>query len=227
MNRYAISDIHGCSKTFRYMVEQELKLKTYDKLYLLGDYIDRGPDSKGVIDFILELREANFQVITLCGNHEDLMLDARKDPEYPEMWLLNGGIETLKSFETLSLEDIPDKYWQFLDQLQMYVELDDYLLVHAGFDFSHDYPFDDTYAMLWIRDFEPDLKMMGGRRIVHGHTPTYLTEIAASVKKPVSDVINIDGGCVFTSRLGYLTALNLDTLELHSLKNREDADTYA
>ncbi|MBC3542386.1 metallophosphoesterase [Rufibacter sediminis] len=221
MSRYAISDIHGCLATFRYLVEEELKLQPTDTLYLLGDYIDRGPDSKGVIDFILELREKGYPVITLCGNHEELMLQARKEPEYPEIWLHNGGVETLKSFDTLSLEAIPAKYWTFLEELELYVELDDYLLVHAGFDFSLPNPFTDRRSMLWIRDFEVDKTVLGTRKIVHGHTPTYLTDIQASLQEPLEDDLNIDGGCVFTSRLGYLTALNLDTLKLHAVANRE------
>jgi serine/threonine protein phosphatase 1 len=222
MRRFAISDIHGCCKTFRYLVEEELKLKTNDKLYLLGDYIDRGPDSKGVIDFILELREKDFQVTTLCGNHEDMLLDARDTSAYVENWLFNGGVAALKSFGVETLYGIPAKYWKFLDELELYVELEDYLLVHAGFDFSHDYPFEDRESMLWIRDFEVDQEVLGSRKIVHGHTPINLNVITASLKAPVSDVINIDGGCVFTRQLGYLTALNLDTLELHAIKNREE-----
>ncbi|RNI25032.1 metallophosphoesterase family protein [Rufibacter latericius] len=222
MSRYAISDIHGCLKTFRYMVEEELKVQPTDALYLLGDYIDRGPDSKGVIDFILELQEKGYNVTTLCGNHEDMLLDARDNSGYLDDWLINGGVPALKSFNTDTLFGIPAKYWKFFDELKLYVELDDYLLVHAGFDFSLPDPFSDRQSMLWTRDFEVDKKKLGNRRIVHGHTPISLNEIASTLRKPVSPVINIDGGCVFDSRFGYLTALNLDTLELHALKNRED-----
>ncbi|RNI25031.1 metallophosphoesterase family protein [Rufibacter latericius] len=221
MSRYAISDIHGCSKTFRYLVEEEVKLQPADTLYLLGDYIDRGPDSKGVIGFILELRKKGFQVTTLCGNHEDMLLDARANPDYPENWFYNGGLTTLKSFNTLSLKEIPARYWKFIEDLELFVELDDYLLVHAGFDFSHDYPFDDREAMLWIREFEVDKTVVGAKKIVHGHTPISLEDIETSLKPPVADVLNIDGGCVFTKQLGYLTALNLDTFQLYRVKNRE------
>ncbi|ALJ00842.1 metallophosphoesterase [Rufibacter tibetensis] len=222
MSRYAISDIHGCNKTFRYMVEEEINLQTSDTLYLLGDYIDRGPDSKGVIDFIMELRRNGYQVITLWGNHEDMMLHALESSGYTDNWFFNGGKETLKSFGVETLFGIPMPYWRFIEELQLYVELEDYLLVHAGFDFSAKNPFSDRDTMLWTRDFEVDKKILGNRKIIHGHTPTYLTEIADSLIDPVSDVINIDGGCVFSSRLGYLVALNMDTLELHALRNREE-----
>ncbi|WP_207430101.1 metallophosphoesterase [Sabulibacter ruber] len=222
MSRYAISDIHGCCKTFRFMVEKEIKLEPSDTLYLLGDYIDRGPDSKGVLDFIMELREKGFQVHTLCGNHEDLMLHARDNSAYNMNWLLNGGKATLKSFGVENLFGIPVKYWTFLEDLKWYFALDDYLLVHAGFNFAAPDPFADRESMLWIRDFEVDKTVLGTRRIVHGHTPIPLGQIGFFLEDPVSSVINIDGGCVFTQQLGYLTALNLDTFELHALRNRED-----
>src|SRR5215218_1348691 len=98
MPRYAISDIHGCCKTFRYMVEEVLHLQASDQLFLLGDYIDRGPDSKGVIDFILELRAKGYRVETLMGNHEFMMLETWEDASYLPLWLRNGGDTTLASF---------------------------------------------------------------------------------------------------------------------------------
>ena len=71
MARWAISDIHGCCQTFRYMVETELQITKEDELFLLGDYIDRGKDSKGVFDYIMQLQNDNFKVQCLMGNHED------------------------------------------------------------------------------------------------------------------------------------------------------------
>lgn len=224
MSRYAISDIHGCAKTFRYLVEQRLNLQTTDHLYLLGDYIDRGPDSKGVIDFILELRDAGFAVTTLMGNHELMLLQALDEPEQAsESWLFNGGLATLKSFNWKQASEITEKYMAFLSQLELYKELDDFLLVHAGFNFKAASPFQDFEAMLWIRHFEPDEKFTKGRRIIHGHTPTISSKIHFSCQPPQPPVINIDGGCVFTQRVmhGKLVALNLDTLEVTMEDNRD------
>lgn len=224
MSRYAISDIHGCAKTFRYLVEERLQLKPTDKLYLLGDYIDRGPDSKGVIDFILDLRSRGYAVTTLMGNHESLMLQAPENPQYLSTWLRNGGQATLQSFGVQQVSDIPAEYVSFMNQLEYYIELPDYLLVHAGFNFRSDNPFTDFDAMIWIRQFIVKEKFTKGRRIVHGHTPTMASAILAAVRPPAHSVINIDGGCVYTwpPGLGKLVAFNLDTYELTIEDNRDD-----
>jgi serine/threonine protein phosphatase 1 len=220
--RYAISDIHGCYQTFQYLVAEVLNLQPTDELYLLGDYIDRGPDSKGVIDFIVDLQEAGFKVRTLSGNHEVMMLQALDNPQFLAHWHLNGGQATLDSFGAETVFDIPLKYWQFLQQLPFYFELEDYLLVHAGFNFKAEDPFSDMHAMVWIRNFKINQKILGHRKIVHGHTPTPATFIAKQVADPAAKVYNIDGGCVYhqVPKLGHLTALNLDSLDLHKVPYR-------
>jgi serine/threonine protein phosphatase 1 len=77
--------------------------------------------------------------------------------------------------------------------------------------------------MLWIRQFKVDQTFLGNRKIVHGHTPTPFPVIRENVADPATQVINIDGGCVYKHipEFGYLTALNLDTLELHGIPNRD------
>jgi serine/threonine protein phosphatase 1 len=150
------------------------------------------------------------------GNHEDLLLRALDDPENLPLWLMNGGKATLQSFNAHQPADIVSNYLPFFSTLEYYKSLDDYLLVHAGFDFSGSDPFTDYESMLWTRHFEPDEKYTQGRRIVHGHTPTRADHIIFSTKPPQATVINIDGGCVFGNgfrALGKLVALNLDTLE--------------
>lgn len=221
MPRYAISDIHGCSRTFRTLVDEQLQLQPSDQLFLLGDYIDRGPDSKGVIDFILELRARGCQVSTLMGNHEAMLLETWEDADFLPQWLGNGGDTTLASFGLKDLRLLPEPYLLFLDQLQYYLELPDYLLVHAGFDFAGGNPLANVEAMLWIRQFTVDAAFLGDRRIVHGHTPTPASRIRQNVANPLAQVFNIDGGCVYKHRpeLGNLTALDLDSRQLHVLPN--------
>lgn len=221
MSRYAISDIHGCNKTFRYLVQEVLQLKPEDQLFLLGDYIDRGPDTKGVLDFIMELQEDHYQVSTLMGNHEEMMLQALEGTEYLNHWHLNGGYQTLDSFGVDDIRAIPEHYWKFLYQLDFYVELEDYLLVHAGFDFESANPFQNQKAMLWIRDFKLDENYTKGKTIVHGHTPIPVFEIEYAAADLTQKIIDIDGGCVFKMRMGHLTALNLDTRQLYAVRNLE------
>ena len=73
--RWVIPDIHGCAKTVASLVNDLIKPRRFDELFFLGDYVDRGPDSKGVIDFIRELQKTKYNVTALKGNHEDFMVD--------------------------------------------------------------------------------------------------------------------------------------------------------
>lgn len=216
MKRYAISDIHGCNKTFRHLVEKRINLQKEDHLYLLGDYIDRGPGSKQVFDFIFELQESGYQVHCLRGNHEEMMLNTFHEKVDPFSWMVNGGDATLDSFEAVSFYDIPEQYIQFIENLPYYFVLDDYLLVHAGFEFKKAEKladlFEDQQAMIWLRywynDINPDI--LGGRTIVHGHTPVSRNEIEKSLQLGIP--LDIDGGCVYhpSPRLGYLCAFDMD-----------------
>ena len=145
MARWAITDIHGCCQTFINMVEKELQITKEDELFLLGDYIDRGKDSKGVFDYIMHLQSENFKIQCLMGTHEDMLIEAFHNPLALSSWLRNGGIETLKSFDAKEVTDIPQKYIDFIKNLKLYIELDDYWLVHAGFNFNKS----DIFAALF------------------------------------------------------------------------------
>jgi serine/threonine protein phosphatase 1 len=202
-------------------VEEELQLQLTDQLFLLGDYIDRGPDTKGVLDYIMALQDSGYKVSTLMGNHEDMMLQAMEGSAYLKHWFRNGGQEAVASFGVKDLKAVPDRYWHFLQQLDFYIELDDYLLVHAGFDFDSPHPFTNHEAMLWIRDFHVDEKFTRNKTIVHGHTPTQKSDIEEMAYDPGNKVINIDAGCVYkrVPGLGNLVALDLDTRDLHYVPN--------
>jgi serine/threonine protein phosphatase 1 len=92
LKKFAISDIHGCNRTFNEVL-QKTGLNKDDQLFLLGDYIDRGPDSKGVIDTIFNLQNEGYQVHCLRGNHEQMLMDAwqKNDFHYTRRWLMHGG----------------------------------------------------------------------------------------------------------------------------------------
>ncbi len=217
---FVIGDIHGCNKTFRKLVLDKIKLQKEDELYCLGDYVDRGPDSKGVIDFILELKEKGYHVHTLRGNHEQLMMDSGKARENFIRWVENGGRKTMESFGIGSYDELESKYKTFFYETQFYFEVGKYILVHAGLNFKIKDPFEDTQAMMWIRDFMVDGNKLGDSIIVHGHTPTSLPLIRAQAG---SNVIDIDGGCVYTDYygLGNLVALDLTSGEIIAVENGE------
>ncbi|MCB0571084.1 MAG: serine/threonine protein phosphatase [Phaeodactylibacter sp.] len=226
MRQIAISDIHGCLKTFDALLDM-IGLTASDELYLLGDYIDRGPNSKGVIDQIWALQAGGYQVFCLRGNHEELLLNATNGrPSAQAMWLNNGGDSTMQSFG-LGPEDppgdIPGNYLDFLGGLPYYYEPEGYFLVHAGLDFRLPDPLEGLAAMLWIRDWYSSLDKdwLRGRVIVHGHTPLYRPLIQNQLNH-LSEfpVIDIDAGCVYSLMyLNNMCAFDLASRQLFFQKN--------
>lgn len=194
----AISDIHGCYKTFRELLEERIQLTKNDSLYLLGDYIDRGPDSKAVIDYILQLQHDGYHVDCLRGNHEQMLLDATSSLNMLQMFRRNGGKQTLESYGCTVAELRFHRHFKFFQNLKYYIELDNYYLVHAGFNFRTTNPFLDTYSMLWIRNWHHriDKSVLDGKIIVHGHTPIRENRIL-SMKAEMNQTLfmDIDAGC--------------------------------
>ena len=230
--RFIIGDIHGCRKTFQKLVMENIRLTSEDSLYLLGDYIDRGPDSKGVIDYILELQDRSFRVFPLIGNHEFLFLKAWENPAYFDLWSFNGSRQTLESFgiphEKSQLSEsmlrIPEKYVDFMKSLPMYIETDDFFFVHAGLGTGMTDPLSDVDSLLWTRSEDHNDAILGQKILIHGHTPVPLEIIRAQIEdKDNKKVINLDGGCVMNLRpnLGNLVGMDLDTFRLFSEKNCE------
>jgi len=200
--RYAISDIHGCPETLRFALEA-VNFSREDELFLLGDYIDRGPDSQGVINYIWKLQADGHAVVCLRGNHEEMLLEFAR------------GQRLLYDWRPAAANH--EKVLSWMDSLPHYHETPGYILTHAGLSFWGDDPLKDKQAMLWIRDFQPDIDLdwMGDRILVHGHTPATAAEIAADVRNmSMNKCTCIDSGCAYTREgLGFLTVLNLDTME--------------
>jgi len=216
--RFVVPDIHGCARTFSALLEKILNLRPADTLFLLGDYTDRGPRSKEVVDCIMDLRKNGQAVHTLRGNHDDMLVRACKNPEYLRVWLLNGGGATLASFGVEDPCEIPPVYRSFFSRLPFFLELDDFILVHAGLNLQAPDPFADTEAMLWSRSFSADLHRTRGKTIISGHTPVSRDTIRESLG---TGHILLDNGCVYSSQpgLGTLAALELGTLSLYFMKN--------
>jgi serine/threonine protein phosphatase 1 len=159
--RFVIGDVHGCARTLEALLRQ-LPLEKGDALYFLGDYIDRGPDSKGVVDIIFGLQQEGYAVTTLRGNHEQLMLDSVSSPAKRLTWLRNGGTTALASFGARDYGELEAPYRTFFDRLDYWAETDGHVLVHAGFNFEGTDPFSDKEAMLWLRDYIVDRSRLGG-----------------------------------------------------------------
>jgi serine/threonine protein phosphatase 1 len=225
INRYVIGDVHGCCRTLRTLVENILMPQTDDAVFLLGDYIDRGPDSKGVLDYLVGLMErGDITVLPLMGNHEELCLRAALGDRFAaRVWYDNGGLETLHQFGVERPEDIPQHYLDLIAAMPRIRIEPDYVLVHAGLDFETDDPLLETSAltMLWDRNLHPEPRNIGGRTLVCGHNVTPFPEIKASL---ATQVIHLDNGCFSRGNMDYggLMALNLDTRQLLVQKNCEE-----
>lgn len=197
------------------MVHDQLNLSKADELYLLGDLVNKGPDSKGVIDYVLHLQHQGYQVQCLRGNHDQMLLKSvKKGTKALNLTPIEQEL-VLESFGISDFEHLPAKYVAFLKSLPYYLELPDYYLVHAGFDFKQRDIFSDKEAMLNIRDYKTDWERINNKKLLHGHTPTSLHAIkkAAAHKNQKQ---NLDAGCVYykNAAFGNLVALDLDSQQL-------------
>lgn len=224
--RFVISDIHGCSKTLLALLKK-VNVKKEDQLYFLGDYIDRGPDSKGVLNIIINMIKEGFNVFPLMGNHEYQVLKAEE--EYDKHTFFHFMTKINKSADILNKgKKIKKKFRKFMEKLPMYYELDDFILVHAGFDFRKEKPFEDIPSMLNIRGFKYDEEKAKGKTIIFGHDPEYYDKIIKRIKKRKKK-IPLDNGCVYNRKhkiydylqLRKLCCFNLDTYELVCQENIE------
>lgn len=234
MAAYIIPDIHGCLRTLTFLLEERLQISVSDRIYLLGDYIDRGPDSSGVVDYIIGLKESGYNINCLKGNHEQLLLDSIGNSSCHNLWMMNSGDSTLKSYSMmtgLSYQEgfypcIPERHLEFYRSLYPYLLVDDkYILVHGGLDFRLIDPFSDEKSILWNRPEPIPDSFMPGKIIFHGHTPESLYSIKDRISNPIARLIGLDAGCVYKGKrvgLGYLTALNLDKWELLWVENIEE-----
>lgn len=218
---YVIGDIHGCNKTLNNLLEQ-LDLQEEDHLYFVGDLIDRGPTSKGVIETIQALSKRLKEVKCCRGNHEQLMFDSEKGEVEWQAWMRNGGDTTLKSYGITSIKDLPEDHLQFYKNMSYYIDHPMALIVHAGFNFTSDDPFADKHAMLWTRDHSCDLIKSDQRPVIHGHTPVPVVNTKEMIQSGKGD-INIDNGCVYPDRegLGMMTAIRIEDMKLYTVKNQE------
>lgn len=215
MGLIAIGDIHGCRKTFDALMD-ELAPATDDHLVFVGDYIDRGPDSKGVIDRMLEIRET-YRCTFLRGNHERFMLDYLDDGTF-NLWSANGGVSTVRSYTDGRAQlNIPDEHAEFVRSTELYYQTDDFFFVHAGLkpnltiEENLDRFGEDVF--LWERGHMKADSFAWEKPVVCGHTPQ---------AEPINreKLLAIDTGCVYHMHpgLGRLTAVRLPERDFVSVK---------
>ena len=214
---FAIGDIHGCLRQLKRLVS---KLPPEEPLVFLGDYVDRGPDSSGVISYLIGLGQ-NRPCHFLRGNHEALMMDAETDGTLRDTWLRNGGDETLRDYGLSPAqwtrhgwgERLPAEHRAFLRRLLPYHEDQEAIYVHAGIDTDIPRMEDqDPQVLMWIRgSFIQKAHLWRGKSIVFGHTPNHTLQLAPGEIIRHGAASGIDTGCVYG---GCLSALNPHTMAL-------------
>ncbi len=221
---YAVGDIHGRSDLLGDMIALLEKRSVDDTrpggppiVIFLGDYVDRGPDSAGVLDQLIAGGPARSERRYLRGNHEQSLMAFLDDPRSNRGWMMQGGAETLLSYgvqppafaapeavwrDTAALlrDRMPTAHLEFLKNLERFVELGDYAFVHAGVDVSRALDEQPDEALYWAREAFIASKKPFSHRVVHGHTP---------VDEPYADArrIAVDTGAYAS---GILTAARFE-----------------
>lgn len=188
----AVGDIHGCLEQLRALMIQVAPALS-DQVVFLGDYVDRGPDSADVIDYLIKFGETFPATVFLRGNHEQMFCDYL-DGHDSSAFLINGGLMTLNSYKSNGQWPIPPSHRIFLETLLDYYETQDYIFVHAGLRPGVPLAQQDSSDLLWIRRDFIASDYDWGKTVVYGHTPLeepFLTETR----------MGLDTGCVYGRRL--------------------------
>lgn len=197
----AIGDIHGCAVALSALLA-EIKPTQGDTLVMLGDYIDRGPDSRGVIEQLIEL-ESKCQLVALLGNHEEMLLSVINNRAPLGWWLKYGGKETLASYGSdATLDSIPESHIDFLNRCQSFYENESHFFVHANYVADERLDQQPAEALRWqsLDEHFPKCHSSGKTAVV-GHTSQKSGEIYDVGYLKCIDTFCFGGG--------WLTALNL------------------
>ncbi len=200
MRTLAIGDIHGCYRSLA-ALELYARITPDDRLITLGDYVDRGPDTKSVIQWLID-RDSDGYLIPLRGNHELMMIAASKSERHRDEWLACGGQAVLESYGVNNLEQIPAAHWKFLtSRLRSCCQNRTHFFVHANA--YPDVPLDEQPDfMLYWEPFGEPAPHASGLTMICGHTPQRSGE-----PRDVGHAICID---TWACGHGWLTCLDVD-----------------
>jgi len=192
---YIIGDIHGrLSKIEKIISQISSYIEADDSIIFLGDYIDRGPASFEVIEFLIEL-SVKYKTVFLTGNHENMFIRFVTKGDNYNNYIYNGGGYTIKSYiKNLGKFTLPESHMVFFNGLLFYYETDDFIAVHAGLNPGID-KLDEQkkYDMIWIREAFYDHPRKWDKTIIFGHTPTpYLNNSGSVYFDETRNIIGLD-----------------------------------
>ena len=203
----AIGDIHGCLTALNQLLEA-VAPTSEDTVVALGDYVDRGPDSKGVVDRLIEVGK-ECTLVALQGNHEEMMLEVVRGDQPHHRWLQYGGVETLDSYGFIGdLNVISEEHYEFYNAMVDYYETDEHIFLHANYQPNQSLAELDVFTLRWqkLTEFTPG-PHMSGKRAVLGHTHDRAGEIF-----DIGHLVCIDTYCYGG---GWLTALDVNSQEIY------------
>lgn len=217
MNLFVVGDVHGCLNELELMFDRiDIRHDPGDKIAFVGDYIDRGPDSKGVVDFLIE-KSKSYDMTFIKGNHEDMMMTGTYG------WLYNGGVQALYSYGfgpndiTHEMErdffdhHCPPDHKEFYNNLKLVEKFGKVVVCHAGIHPTFAWDKQDEQTLIWTRDFyNYEGPFKDDVFVVHGHTPRDKN----GQRWEFDNRVNIDHGCVFG---GHLSCLQIDTETLENV----------
>ncbi|MFN8389694.1 MAG: metallophosphoesterase family protein [Bdellovibrionota bacterium] len=203
---YVIGDIHGCPKEPEILLrhlEQNEGLTENDLVVFLGDYIDRGPDTKAVVDLVLDFRTRFPKTRFLKGNHEDMLLDFLGfGGNLGQAFLYNGGLETIQSYGITvfappgeMVSALPPSHFKFYCELESVLTVNNFVCVHAGLNPLRDLHAQNDSDVFWIRDEFLNNVHTFKRTVVFGHTPH------REVFQHLPYKVGLDTGLVFGNKL--------------------------
>jgi serine/threonine protein phosphatase 1 len=212
MNRkiFAIGDIHGCyDKLVALMKILPWKRDRGDLLLFIGDYVDRGANSRDVIEFLVKLRKRGGEFVFLKGNHEKMLMDYYVHQKDQMLYVANGGAETIASYVEGGIGRkafvLPQDHLEFLLGLKLYHETEDYVFVHAGLRDSIPVDEQSEEDLLWIREEFIYSAFDWRKRVIFGHT-------ALETPFVTPGKIGIDTGAVYGNKL---TAVELPSMKFY------------
>ncbi len=184
----AVGDIHGCLEQLEGLMER-VKPAAADQVVFIGDFIDRGPDARGVVDYLMDFGRRFPQSVFLKGNHEAMFLDFLAERDQFS-FLANGGRTTLESYREQGGIRIPQAHLEFIENLPSSFETEHHIFVHAGLRPGLPLRAQREHDLLWIREEFLRSAYDWGKVVVFGHTP---------MRQPLfaENKIGLDTGAVY------------------------------
>jgi len=209
---FAVGDIHGCYDKLAAMMKiLPWRKEEGDLLLFIGDYIDRGPKSREVVDFLVRLRQQGGEFVFLKGNHEKMLLDYYIQQKDQMLYVANGGAETIASYVEGGIGRkafvLPEEHLEFFLSLALYHETEDYIFVHAGLKDGVPLNEQSEEELLWIREEFIYSAYDWNKRVIFGHT-------ALEIPFVTPGKIGIDTGAVYGNKL---TAVELPRMKFYQV----------